>query len=442
MKPISEQSFKQGDQPEQMSQPQAETDLALNIATNHERIKRVITPLEDNKSHNIYDLEGFAPIIINAAFLTSLGIDKTVDDDILKRLEAGSQQFVLLYENRTLTPDLAYDSAQIDLNSPLEIHNYTGMCPTYVQELTPSRGACSIACQYCLVTDGDHRTPTTIWENYPSLVSAVLEEKKGVSSFYYFSPKTEAFSEPHLETGIAHDILQVFVEHFSKHPDSRARIFIATKAGTKHLSVTHNGKSILDLLTELKGKVQINGSIGIMPVCLREVLEPNAASIEDRLEALQMCQKQGLFAESVLAQPLLLPYMTDEVLKDYFEKLQQAGIRNIKPEFLTVEIENLACLAQFIHHFNPELLKAFLEVYIQPDNQDHRKQRFRLAPARAASHEMLLKIQEYAKQYGVTISICNWVKQEIGNIDSAILKIDEGSRANGYRCLGYQKNLL
>lgn len=41
----------------------------------------------------------------------------------------------------------------------LEIHNYTGMCPTNVLEVTPSKGSCACACQYCLVTDGNHAAP-------------------------------------------------------------------------------------------------------------------------------------------------------------------------------------------------------------------------------------------------------------------------------------------
>jgi DNA repair photolyase len=414
----------------------------LNIANTSGKVRNVIHPLEDDKSNRIYELDGFAPVVIGEDFLRSIGIESEIDNEALLRLIEGSEQFRRLYQKRTLTPAPSFDFASIDLESPLEVHNYTGMCPTYVQELTPSVGACSIACQYCLVTDGDHQAPTKVWQNYPELVSRVLKEKKDVSSFYYFSPKTEAFSEHHLETGIAHGILQSFVDHFERHPDSKARMFIATKAGMQHMDFEHDGRSIIDLLTALKGKVQINGSIGIMPDYLRDVLEPNAASIDDRLRALQECQKRGLYAESVLAQPLLLPYMTEDVLDDYFSKLSNAGIKNIKPEFLTVDPKNLAFLSQFVHHFNPELMKDLLEVYIGSNNNDHRKQRLRLAPDRETSIAMLRKLEEYAKKYGISISICNWVKRELSKLDPAVRDIDNESSANGYRCLGYQTELL
>ncbi|MBU1685266.1 hypothetical protein KJ662_03360 [Patescibacteria group bacterium] len=414
----------------------------LNVANTSGKVRNVIHPLEDDKSNRIYELDGFVPVVIDEDFLRSIGIESEIDNEALSRLIEGSEQFKRLYQRRTLTPAPSFDFASIDLENPLEIHNYTGMCPTYVQELTPSVGACSIACQYCLVTDGDHQAPTTVWQNYPDLVAKVLEEKKDVSSFYYFSPKTEAFSEHHLETGIAHGILQSFIDHFEKYPDSKARMFIATKAGMKHLDFQYGGKSIIDLLSKLKGKVQINGSIGIMPDFLRDVLEPNAASIEDRLKALQECQSRGLYAESVLAQPLLLPYMTEYVLDNYFSQLSRAGIKNIKPEFLTVDPKNLAFLSQFVHHFNPELMKDLLEVYIGSGNSDHRKQRLRLAPDREISITMLRKLEEYAKKYGISISICNWVKHELSQLDPTIKRIDSESSANGYRCLGYQINIF
>ncbi len=440
MKNSPDNSPKANNETEQ-HKPSSSTQLdVVNTAT---KVRNVIQPLENNKSHNIYELDGFEPVILDEKFLKSIGIESGVDDEALQRLVEGSEQFKRLYQNRTLTPNLEFNCESIDLDTPLEIHNYTGMCPTYVQELSPSAGACSIACQYCLVTDGDHRTPTTVWQNYPELVAQVLEDKKNESSFYYFSPKTEAFSEPHLETGVSHGILQSFIDHFEKHPDSKARMFIATKAGMKHLNFQHNDKSILDLLSQLKGKVQINGSIGIMPDNLRDVLEPNAATIEDRLEALKQCQQIGLYTESVLAQPLLLPYMTEETLNDYFAQLSGAGIKNIKPEFLTVDPKNLAFLSQFVNYFDPDFMKELLEVYIGPNNRAHRKQRLRLAPDKDASISMLRKIEEHAKKHGITISICNWVKRELSTVDPILLgDIDKESTKNGYRCLGYQVDMM
>lgn len=425
--------------------PQGQAEKHLIAATAAAQVRDVVTPLsfsiDPNHPHPIYDLESFSPTVFDAAFLEQIGIWDIAPGMNEKLLEA-SHRFQRIHANKALTPSMEFGHADISLEDPLEVHNYTGMCPTFVQELTPSRGACSIGCQYCLVTDGDHQARTTVLDNYPDLVARALEDKKDESAFYYFSPKTEALSEPHLQTGIAHGVLQSFIDHFRRYPESRARLFMATKAGPQHLHFEHGGHSIIELLGQLKGKVQVNGSIGIMPDYLRRALEPNAPSVDERLAALQLCQQAGLFAESVLAQPLILPYLTDEALEEFMTKLEAAGIKNIKPEFLTVDIGNLVALAQFVHHFDPNLIKPLFEEYVGADNQDHIKQRSRVAPRRETSAAYLLKIAEYAKQHGITLSLCNWVKREVGRCDSQIKTLDRESRKGGYQCLGYQTKIL
>ena len=434
--------------PEEQLRPDLQPDVTVDTSVASscgealQNIQHVINPLSDDKEHHMYDLLGFQPIIIDEDFLRDLGITSSISDETARMLREGSERFKLRYEKQTLTPSSQFHGAEINFDNPLEVHNYTGMCPTFVYELTPSEGACSIACQYCLVSDGDHCQPTVVWGNYPEHVRRILDDKKDERAFYYFSPKTEALAESHLQMGIVHGVLGAFDEHYREYPDSKARMFMATKGGPTHFQYRHDGETVIDCLSKLSGKVQVNGSIGIMPSHLRDVLEPNAPSIEDRLEALKMCQQQGLFAESVLAQPLLLPYMQDETLHEYFGQLSAAGIRNIKPEFLTVDIPNLVAIAQFVHHFDPELLKELMEGYVHEENQNHLKQRSRLAPDRKQSIEMLKKLQELAAQYDISISICNWVKSQLVPLDPSLAEIDSGSKAQGYRCLGYQTNIL
>ena len=121
-----------------------------------------------------------------------------------------------------------------------------------------------------------------------------LSRGKNWNHYYYFSPKTEAFQEPTLQTGIAHRILREFIAHFKEYPDSNARLFIASKAGAKHLLVKdEQGSTILDLLEQLKDRCQFNTSVSIMPTEFRNLLEPYAAPIEERLKAVKMCQERG-----------------------------------------------------------------------------------------------------------------------------------------------------
>ncbi|MDR0795770.1 MAG: hypothetical protein LBE79_06945, partial [Tannerella sp.] len=257
-----------------------------------------------------------------------------------------------------------------------------------------------------------------------------------------FSPKTEAFSEPHLFTGLAHEIFRTFIKHFDQYPDSQVCLFIATKAGRRHLEMQHDGESILDLIAKIPSKIQVNGSIGIMPEYLRNVLEPHAVGVSERLELMSLLQEMGVWAESILCQPLFLPYLNRETVTGFMSQLAAAGIKNIKPEFFTAEIRNLVLVAQYIHHFDPEKTGPFFYPYLMEANLQHLKQRFRLAPDRVVCVEKLEMIRNIATEHGISLSICNWVKRELGSVAEWVKNVDAESAANGYRCLGYQTALF
>lgn len=389
-----------------------------------------------------YDLEGFLPLDVDAQLLAKQGLPYTLSTEVAAQLRQGSAWFAELYHNKSLMPERSYLNGWTAPDEELEIHNYTNICPANVLEVSPSAGSCAVGCQYCLVTDGNHVQPITVFTNYAERLANSLERNRDRALFYYYSPKTEAFSEPHLENGLAHDILRTFIRHFDKYPESPVRIFIATKVGPKHMAVRHGGDTPLALMGKIAPKIQINGSIGVMPGYLRDVLEPNAASVEERLDLLVQCRELGMVAESVLCQPLILPYQTEENLGQYCSQLAAAGVKNIKPEFLTTEVRNLVVLAQYINHFDPQLIGEFFHPYLDAQNQDHIKQRSRLAPDRRACVEKLDVIRTIAQQHGITISLCNWVKRELSSVAEWVQTIDKASAANGFRCLGYQTRLF
>ena len=401
-----------------------------------------VVPYYTARIEDLYRLPGFRPISINKPFLQGLGIEGPIDPLVAAALEKGSEAFAAAYIRRALTPDLEVTSGQLDADRDLEVHNYTGLCPQFVYEVNPSHGSCLIGCQYCLVTDGNHRQQIQTWDNLPDILEKVLERYRATPRFYYFSPKTEAFSEPHLQSGLAHRILHAFCHHYRKYPDSLARIFIASKAGPVHLHSAYDGRSILDLLAELAGHVQYNGSIGVMPDYLRTVMEPNAPTVQERLDAVRLCRAAGVYACAVLMQPLLLPYLSDQALAWYCQTLAEAGVVNIKPEFLTVDPVNLVAIAQFVHYFDPQLLKQLLADYVLASNTDHIKQRCRLAPDRQECARALERIHQAASNCGLSLTLCNWVKSQLSQVNSKIPAMEASGTARGFQCLGYQTRLL
>ena len=433
-----------------------------------------------------YNLPGFVPQIVDKAYLDRLGVDVVPSEATLNAMTEGSKVFIRRYENKKVIPKSQAHFENVDPEHETTIiHNYTGRCPTLTFEINPVRG-CEVGCQYCLVTDGVHEQPLVIYENYHLYVRHLLKEMNGTpekevteedikkkdallgelaraiesepqkkaeieqkivelsrgknwNHYYYFSPKTEALQEPTLLTGLAHKILREFIAHFEEYPDSNARLFIASKAGIKHLEVKdENGESILDLFEKLKGKMQYNTSVSMMPTEFRNILEPYAAPLEDRLKAVKACQERGIQANSALIQPIFVPCLTDEYIHEFFDALKEVGIINYKPEFLTACMENLVMLGQWLGHFDKTLEKQLYEAYIMPSNADHKKQRGRTAPDRGASIENIKKMMAYTDSIGITTSICYWVRKQLGISGVMIPLIN----SNGFQCLGYQSKLF
>ncbi len=386
---------------------------------------------------DVYNIPGFEPHIIDRDYLTKLGVATIPDDDTIEGLIRGSQSFIKRLENKSVIPHAEVTIEKIDLNSDLEIHNYTQRCPTLTYEVSPVKG-CMVGCLYCLVTDGVHEQPLVAYDNYQELLLRFMETHKDQEHYYYYSAKTEAFQEATLQTGIAHNILRTFVAHFEKYPDSKARLFIASKAGVKHLLVEHEGESILDLFKKLKGKMQFNTSLSIMPAQLRTILEPYSAPTEERMAAVRLCQENGILANSALVQPIFPSFLSKERTREFFQMLKDHHIVNFKPEFLTVCMENLAWIGQMLGHIDPQLERAMYEFYLEPENKDHKKQRGRTAPNRKWCLECIGDLMKDAKEYGISTSICYWVRNELKISEEMIPIVNE----NGFQCLGYQRRLF
>ena len=400
------------------------------------------TPFYPHKG-SVYKMEEFHPAVVDQAYLKELGVTVAPSPETLEGLRRGSEVFEQRLTAHKLIPEQRYFLDTIDpLQEKPEIHNYTGLCPTLTYEINPVKG-CSVGCLYCLVSDGVHEQPLMAHENYHLYVRELLEKHNGVGSknlehYYYFSPKTEAFQEATLLTGIAHRILREFIDHFRRNPESKARLFIASKAGAKHLQCEDEGESILDLFRKLGNKMQFNTSVSIMPDALRDLLEPCAAPIGERLAAVKLCREAGIPANSALVQPIFPPCLTDSEIRRFFNALSEAGIINYKPEFLTASMENLAMLGQYLGHFDKNLERQLYEDYLLPSNADHRKQRGRTAPDRKRSLEDIQRLMAYTDTLGMSISICYWVRMQLGLSEETIPLVNR----NGFQCLGYQRNLF
>ena len=399
-------------------------------------------PVYSHRS-TVYNLLGFEPGKVDGAYLKALGVGVEPSEETLEALRRGSEVFERRFREHLLIPRQRFCLEDIAPASVTPvIHNYTGRCPTLTYEINPVKG-CTVGCQYCLVSDGVHEQELMAYDNYHLYVRRLLEEHNGPGSdnarhYYYFSPKTEAFQEATLYTGIAHRILREFIEHFRRCPHSNARLFIASKAGAKHLQIADGGETVLDLFARLKGRMQFNTSVSIMPDAFRDILEPYAAPLSERLEAVRLCSEKGVAADSALVQPIITPWLTREHIESFFGALRGVGIINYKPEFLTACVENLSMLGQYLGWFDKGLERQLYEDYLMPSNESHRKQRARIAPDKARSLGYLKAMMECTGRLGMSVSICYWVRKQLGIEESQIPFINR----NGFQCLGYQSKLF
>jgi len=374
----------------------------------------------------------FAPRLLSAVDFT--GTD--VPEAVVAKAVSGSEFFKARYDKGILFPKLTCSFEEIDASDELEVHNYTGQCPVQTFEINPVKG-CSVGCAYCLVNDGVHDDPV-VYINYDKLIAKRLSEQWETEHYYYFSPKTEALCEASLQTGAAHSTLRAFIKHYNDYPASKARLFIASKAGREALLFKHDGESILDLLIKLKGKVQFNTSLSIFPDDSISVIEPYASSLDSRFAAVRLCQENGIMANSALVQPILVSILTDDLLESFFEKLQSNGIINFKPEFLTASIENMTLISQLLESYDNDILRKVFSLYFRNANLDHIKQRARTAPTREESIYWIGRMIEIAERYGITASICYWVRQQLSISEDLIPIVNK----NGFKCLGYQTRLF
>lgn len=374
-----------------------------------EKIK--LTGLRET-NNNLYGMPGFTPKVIDGAYLRELKVVEKPSPETLYELQRGSSTFIRKYNDKTLVNELTCSYKDISFNEPLRTHRYTSRCPADVLEVNPVVG-CNVNCLYCLVTDGDHSAPKIVYKNYSEYLKQKLAEKNGANHVYYFAAKTEPFQEATLQTGIAHNILREFIAYFEKNPKSESKVFILSKAGKEELQYKNNGDSILDLMRELSDNLVYDTSISVMPSEVFPILEPRAASNEKRLEAALMCKECKVHGNWAVIQPIIPPFLTDGVMDELMKKLKKANIEGFKPEFLTLSMKNLSWIGQLIGYFDKDMERDLYDCYIAPENMNNVKHNNRLAPDKKLAHNGMMRLKKYADKHGLSMSICNWVRNEV-----------------------------
>jgi DNA repair photolyase len=280
----------------------------------------------------------------------------------------------------------------------IKAHSNTEYCPL-IFELIPAYG-CEFECDYCNVYNLKKESdfyPITVFKRYPELVEKTVAEhlSEGLSPVYYFSPKTDIFQRALVETKITQQILEVLVR-------KKAKYILVTKGKLP-------GPEILDLLSQSGNAARVLISCGMKNQEHATLLEPFAASIEERYHLADLCVKRGIPAMGVI-EPIL-PFRDIQFVEPIIKRFVDIGIDHFAVDFARI---TLACLEKMIAKL-PEL-DELKEVYGDPDaicqtfgtGPYKRESVTRYAPSNAYLKEKFTLIDGYAEKLGSTISICNY----------------------------------
>lgn len=277
-------------------------------------------------------------------------------------------------------------------------HSNTPYCPL-IYELIHAHG-CAFECEYCNVYSLKAEScfyPITVFQGYPGLVEKTIEAHLagGLNPVYYFSPKTDVFQPALVETQITRKILEILVR-------TKARYILVTKGKLP-------GPEILDLLVQSKNTGRVLISYGMKNQTHADVLEPYAATLEERFQLATSCTRNGIPAMGVI-EPIL-PLRDIAFVEQIIKKFVDIGIDHFAVDFARISI---ACLDKLVAKL-PELAELNA-IYRAPEAISQtfgtgpykREAVERFAPSHAYIEKTFNLIDAYAHKHGATISICNY----------------------------------
>ena len=391
---------------------------------------------DDNKTGiNITSLyQDYTPPIIDAEYLKSLELE-IPDAEKLELLTDSSYLIKKLYSEKKLScfthnEIIPYQISKRPSNDlHVQYHGNTPKCPRIV-ELNPAEG-CQIFCLYCLAIYTDEvKSDVTVYEDYHEYVSELLKSNNGSKTLYYLSPKTEAFQDALLETGITHNILKAFIDHFERDPTSKASLLIVTKGGKSQIEYSFHGETVMDLLVRLGNRVKFFSSNAPMPDDIRCIIEPFAPSFNKRIDMMKSCKEKGIDISSVIIQPLLEPFLQEDELHEYFSLLSGLGVISAKIEFLTLSYLNMAFLFPIIGHANKDAERILWKHRLRCDLK---KGGLRIPPDKKYLLDHLYLCRDIARRSDIYLTLCNWVKDSLN-----IGKFDNEAYRRGFGCMGHR----
>ncbi|MGY3666852.1 MAG: radical SAM protein [Roseburia sp. 1XD42-69] len=312
----------------------------------------------------------------------------------------------------------------IDPRIEIHSHGNTKYCNPNMMELNPAIG-CQFQCQYCNAYTQEQEncfSKVRVFVDFPKYLEIFLKEnKKRLDKiFFYFSPKIDAFQDCLLESGITKNILELLLEH-------QARYFIVTKGKIPN-------KEIQQLLIESKNINQLIISCTMPNEEIREILEPNAARIKERLDLAEFCVKNGIPVSAIFSP--ILPIDELNYVKNYIKIYLEMGITHFRVDFTEISRSSLDKLCSLL----PKYEKSLKEVYLDKNatvthwNVPYKEIEIeRYWPSLEYMKKQFNELKNYAKSVNskATLSVCNSLC-----IENKLHRFNDEAINAGFNCIG------
>jgi len=194
--------------------------------------------------------------------------------------------------------------------------------------ISPYR-ACEHACKYCdgraekYYVEGDFEKDIVIRENMADVLDAGLRKGRERGFVSFGSGVSDPYQPVEAKEGIMRQAAEVVLKHG-----------FAASVMTKNALVMRD----IDLWDQVnrKAKMLLYVSLVYPDDKYRKIIEPNASSVEARLETLREFKRRGI-AVGVSAMPLI-PYISDDEssVRRLFEKLKEIDVDIVMPESMTL----------------------------------------------------------------------------------------------------------
>lgn len=216
---------------------------------------------------------------------------------------------------------------------------------------SPYQG-CGHACKYCdgraekYYVEGDFEKDIVIRKNLPAQLAVDLKKLREPGIITIGSGVSDAYQPIEKDENLMHECAEILAEsHFP--------VLILTKS-----ALILRDLNLWKKVHEKKGFI-LAVSLTFLNDELRQIFEPNASSVAERLETIETFKKHGMYV-GVLAMPFI-PYISDDFIsiRKLFSKLKEINVDFIIPGGLTLRPgrQKTIFLEKIQSHFPNEVSK-------------------------------------------------------------------------------------